>query len=78
MDLKPEGKYIEYKAAKNSLPKDFWESYSAFANTEGGKVLLGITDDLEIKGVNNPQKIQSELFTNLNNTQKVNRNLISD
>ncbi|MGF0071562.1 RNA-binding domain-containing protein [Streptococcus orisratti] len=78
MKLRPEGKHLEYKKAQNSLPKDFWETYSSFANTEGGRILLGITDDLEIHGVTNPQKIQNELFTNLNNTQKVNRNILSD
>ncbi|MGT2934234.1 RNA-binding domain-containing protein [Streptococcus catagoni] len=78
MKLLPENKHLEYKAAKRSLPKDFWETYSSFANTEGGRVILGITDDLEVQGVSDPVKIQGELFTNLNNIQKVNKNLISD
>lgn len=78
MELLPEGKHLEYKAAKKSLPKDFWETYSSFANTEGGCVFLGITDDLEIQGVADPGKIQTELFTNLNNIQKVNKNIITD
>lgn len=76
--MKKEGLYLEYKEAKKSLPKDFWESYSAFANTHGGLVVLGISDDLEIIGVENPQKIINDLFTNLNNQQKINYNVISD
>ncbi|WP_348533974.1 hypothetical protein ABI424_001243 [Histophilus somni] len=28
--------YLEYKEAKNDVPKAVWESYSAFANQSGG------------------------------------------
>ncbi|WP_246069317.1 AlbA family DNA-binding domain-containing protein [Marinobacter piscensis] len=29
---------------KGNLPKDFWATYSAFANTNGGLVLLGLRE----------------------------------
>lgn len=48
MDLKFEGVDLEYKKAKNSLPESFWETYSAFANTNGGKIILGIDEKILI------------------------------
>ncbi|VPM48985.1 IS1381, transposase OrfA [Streptococcus pneumoniae] len=44
MDLKFEGVDLEYKKTKNNLPESFWETYSAFANTNGGKIILGIDE----------------------------------
>ena len=63
-NLEAENQDIECKQCKRILPKDLWSTYSAFANTHGGKIILGITEiknieknKFEITGVENPTKV---------------------
>ena len=64
-----------------AVPEDFWPTYSSFANTEGGMVLLGVKEHqgiFSIEGIANVAKVRRELFDGLNNRQKVSVNLLTD
>ena len=72
---------VEYKTAEGNLPSDFWETYSAFCNTEGGVIILGVKEAKPkniIKGVNNPDQIQRDLWNLLSNRNKVSYNALSN
>ncbi|HHT08483.1 MAG TPA: AAA family ATPase [Clostridiales bacterium] len=65
---------LEFKKASGDLPKEFWPTYSAFANTAGGVILLGVEENDPkniVAGVKNPAKIIADLFNILSNKNKV-------
>lgn len=67
--------YMELKKSSSSLPHDFWPSYSAFANTVGGWIALGVKEEdskNELKGVSNATGIITDLWNLLSNPQKTN------
>lgn len=77
-----ESNKLEVKAAREGLPRSLWETYSAFANTDGGAILLGVEEDphgaLFVCGVNEPESLVKALWDDLNNPSCVNVNLLTD
>jgi len=86
IDLLRESVDLECKLAlgqdgQGKLPKDFWPTYSAMANAEGGLILLGVQEKkgrFQARNIPNPNVIRKELADLLGNRQKVSVNLLSD
>ncbi len=79
-----ENKLIEFKKSKGGLPNSLWESYSAFANTNGGTIVLGIDEPQKNVFVSAKLteaeilELQKRFWDNINNSQKVSVNLLVD
>lgn len=78
------GRTIGLRLRKRSaagLPKSIWETYSAFANTYGGIILLGVEewDDKSLHPVDlpDPEKLIKEFWDIVNNPNKTSVNLLS-
>ena len=76
-----ENNRIEAKKAMGGLPGSIWETYSAFANTLGGVILLGVEEwpDKTLHAVDlpDPDKLIKEFWDNVNNPNKTSVNLLS-
>ena len=77
-----EGLHFEAKSAASGIPGDFWETYSAFANTFGGTIVLGLSEDenhdLYVSGIDDPMSLVKTLWDNLNNPRVTNYNLLKN
>lgn len=78
---------LECKRSSQKLPNSVWETYSAMANTYGGVILLGV-DEVKtekdwkkryaIVGLADTEKLRVDFWNLLNDTEKVNFNLLID
>ena len=74
--------HLECKKAQGGLPSSLWESYSAFCNTDGGVILLGVKEfedkHFEVVGVSDAQKLVQDFTNTLNDRNKVSANVLTD
>lgn len=77
-----EGNRIEAKNAKGGLPHSIWETYSAFANTYGGVIILGAEElkdgSFITSGIKNADKLIKDFWNIINNISKVSINLLTE
>ena len=65
---------VEFKEAQRDVPRSAYETVSAFANTEGGHLVLGVRksgQDVEIVGVLDVDKVQGDFLTTLRQRDKI-------
>ena len=78
--------HLECKKAEPTLPGSIWESYSSFANTEGGIILIGVEEHLRepdpdkrftFVSVRNPEQRIKDVWNTVN-SDKVSANILVD
>lgn len=75
-----ENNRIEAKKATGGLPDSLWETYSAFANTLGGVILLGVEEypdrSLHIVDLPDPEWMIRDMLDILNDPKRVSMNIL--
>lgn len=80
---KKESEDLEFKHASGGFPGSFWDTYSSFANTEGGTIIFGIEekdDKLYLDVLSNElvEKYKKDFWNNVNNKSTVSCNLLKN
>lgn len=69
---------FEVKEAKSEIPKNSWETVSAFSNTAGGWLIFGVRKSgksYELLGVKNAEKIEQDFTNTLRDNGKFNKKI---
>ena len=82
MEQYRENNRLEAKKAVGGLPNSMWETYSAFANTLGGLILLGVEEypdhSLHPVDLPDPAAILQDFWSVVNNSDFVSANILRD
>jgi predicted HTH transcriptional regulator len=77
-----ENSRLEVKKASDGLPKSLWDTYSAFANTNGGFILLGIEEladkSFHVIGLENPEKLVCDFWNAIHDKNKISSNILTE
>lgn len=81
IDRYQENNRIEAKRATGGFPHSLWETYSAFANTIGGLILLGVEEardkTLTVVGVPDPEEYRRIFWEGVNDRRVVSVNILT-
>lgn len=71
---------VEFKSAERGLPRSVWQTYSSFANSHGGVIVLGVREGnpLVFGGVPGPDRCVKEFWDTVGNASKVSANILVD
>ena len=73
---------LEFKSAAGGFPGSFWDTYSAFANSDGGVIVLGVAEkhnQFYLDGLTEEQllKYRKDFWNNANNKATISCNLLT-
>lgn len=77
-----ENNRIEAKEALGGLPESLWETYSAFANADGGIILLGVAEgpdkSLQAMDLLDPQWLIDDFWKIIRDPKRVSVNILTE
>jgi predicted HTH transcriptional regulator len=77
-----EAKLARGQDGQGKLPESLWPTYSAMANTHGGRILLGARElkdgSLRLEGIPDLPRVRKALWDGLNNPKVVSQNLLGN
>ena len=78
-----EGTVVEFKTSKGGFPNSFWTTFSAFSNTDGGVIVLGVKEKDKLAFVDGLTKteaitLKKQFWDMANNRQKVSTPLLKN